>query len=86
LLGLCTESEAARIAGLLDAFDYIMEPTRAEYLEAARIYRICRSKGYTIRSLVDCLIAQICLRDGLPLLCKDRDFQAISQSFSLRLI
>jgi len=86
LMGLRTEAEAARIAGLLDAFEYIREPVRADYIAAAGIYRTCRSKGYTIRSTIDCVIAQLCLRDGRPLLFKDRDFKAISRCFPVKLI
>lgn len=86
LAGLRSESEAARIHGLLNAFDYVQDPTWQDHIEAARIYRTCRTKGFTIRSTIDCVIAQLCLRDDLPLLCKDRDFQTISQYFPLRLI
>lgn len=86
LLGLRSESEAARIAGLLDAFEYVQEPDRSDYIAAAGIYRDCRSRGYTIRSTIDCVIAQLCIRDRRTILCKDRDFQAISRYFSLRLV
>jgi predicted nucleic acid-binding protein len=86
LLGLRTEAEAVRIQNLLDAFDTIKDPTHQDYIESARIYRTCRSKGFTIHSTVDCVIAQLCLRDNLPLLSKDRDFKSISQWFPLRLV
>ena len=86
LLGLKSEAEALRITSILEAFDFINGPDYSDYLEAARIYRACRSKGYTVRSTVDCLIAQLCLRDSLPLLCKDRDFYAISHCVALHLI
>jgi predicted nucleic acid-binding protein len=86
LFGLRSDSEAAKICGLLDAFDYVTEPTRLDYIESARIYRTCRTKGFTIRSTVDCVIARLCLRDQLPLLCKDRDFQVIRQFFPLILV
>jgi len=86
LLGFRSESDANRIAELLEAFEYVKEPNRADYIEASRIYRVCRTNGYTIRSTIDCLIAQLCLRDGLDLLSKDRDFKAIARFFPLRLI
>lgn len=86
LLGFRSESEATRIHGLLHAFEYIKDPTRLDYIETARIYRVFRSKGYTIRSTIDCVIAQLCMRDNLPLLSKDRDFEAIGQCFPLHLI
>ena len=85
LLGLRDDAEAARIADLLGAFDEIADPTRADYAEAARIYRVCRLRGFTIRSTIDCLIAQLCLRDGIPLLTKDRDFKGIGQCLPLQL-
>lgn len=85
LLGLNNDAEAARISNLLDAFDVVVEPARADYLEAARIYRLCRAKGFTVRSTIDCLIAQLCLRDDLVLLTKDRDFKAIASCLPLQL-
>ncbi len=86
LLGLGTELEANKIADLLSVFDNVNEPDRTDYIEAAKIYRLCRSKGYTIRSTIDCMIVQLCLRDNRPLLCKDRDFTNIAKCFPLRLI
>jgi predicted nucleic acid-binding protein len=85
LLGLKTDAEADRIAELLGAFESPPESGRQDYLEAAHIYRACRSKGQAIRSTVDCLIAQICLRHGYTLLSRDRDFRAIARCFPLAL-
>ena len=86
LLGLNNDAEAKRILNLLDAFDYSAEPARDDYIEASRIYRLCRTQGITIRSTIDCLIAQLCLRNNLPLLAKDRDFNAIARCVSLQLV
>ena len=41
---------------------------------AARIYLDCRQQGVTIRSTLDCLIAQCAMEHGLVLLHHDRDF------------
>jgi predicted nucleic acid-binding protein len=35
--------------------------------------------GVTIRSSVDCLIAACAIRNGLPILHSDRDFDAIAR-------
>ena len=86
LLGLKNDAEAKRILNLLEAFDYSAEPVRDDYIKASRIYRLCRSQGITIRSTIDCLIAQLCLRDNLPLLSKDRDFTAIASCVPLQLV
>ena len=44
------------------------------YAKAAAMYRQCRQQGITIRSSVDCLIAQIAIEHQLILLHDDRDF------------
>ena len=84
LLGLST-AEAERIESLLSAFAFAPELDRTDYGAAALIYRTCRARGVTIRSTVDCLIAQICLKHRVPLLAKDRDFAQISRFFPLQL-
>lgn len=86
LLGFKVEFDANKVADLLSVFDQASEASRADYIEAAKIYRLCRSKGYTIRSTIDCLIAQLCLRDKQSLLCKDRDFINIAKCVPLQLI
>ena len=85
-LGARTEAEALRISRSLSAYPLVPEPTPADYEAAAAIYRTCRARGFTIRSAIDCLIAQLCLRDGYELLAKDRDFDAIAAAFPLRRI
>ena len=52
--------------------------------EAATLYRLCRANGFTIRSLVDCLIAVIALSHDAEILHKDRDFNAIAGVVPLR--
>ncbi|HEY3276329.1 MAG TPA: PIN domain-containing protein [Syntrophorhabdaceae bacterium] len=44
----------------------------------------CRKKGITIRSTIDCLIAQTVLEHNLILLHSDDDFNAISKVIPLR--
>lgn len=84
LLGARTEADALRISKSLSAYPLVPEPTWSDYERAALIYRTCRGRGYTIRSTIDCLIAQLCLRDGYELLAKDRDFDAIGSTYPLR--
>jgi len=48
------------------------------YANAARIYFHCRRKGITIRSTIDCLIAQIAIEHQLLLLHEDDDFTRMS--------
>ncbi|WP_067585788.1 type II toxin-antitoxin system VapC family toxin [Endozoicomonas ascidiicola] len=49
------------------------------YIDSALLYRAARKKGLTIRKSVDCLIAVTAIHHALPLLHKDRDFDAIEK-------
>lgn len=52
--------------------------TTNNYEQAAKLYFSCRRKGITVRSSLDCLIAQCALEHDLILLHHDRDFLQIS--------
>jgi predicted nucleic acid-binding protein len=54
------------------------------HVGAARIFFDCRRKGLTVRSMVDCLIAQQVLEIGGTLLHADRDFENIARVRPLR--
>ncbi|MEA2563483.1 MAG: hypothetical protein QOH06_4987 [Acidobacteriota bacterium] len=49
------------------------------YRDAARIYFDCRRKGLTIRSSIDCYIAQLVLEQDGILLHNDGDFRSIQK-------
>ena len=55
------------------------------FLEAAAIYREGRSRGCTIRSSTDCLIAAIAIDNRVSVWHRDRDFDAIAQYTPLRI-
>jgi predicted nucleic acid-binding protein len=54
------------------------------YRAAIDLYRTGRSRGITIRSSVDCLIAACALRHDLTVLHRDRDFSRIATFSRLR--
>lgn len=56
------------------------------HLDAARIFYDCRRRGITIRSTVDCWIAQLTLEGEHVLLHDDDDFDRISEVRPLRLM
>lgn len=49
------------------------------HAQAAALYRRCREQGVTVRSTIDCLIAQLALEHELVLLHDDRDFERMQQ-------
>lgn len=76
-------SEAFREAFL--AIPCLSDPlSMAVYLSASDIYRQGRSRGYTIRSSTDCLIAAIAMEHRVPVWHRDRDFQIIARYTSLK--
>jgi predicted nucleic acid-binding protein len=52
--------------------------------EAAQLYRACRAAGFTIRSSHDCLVAVCAIRNDVPLLHGDSDFEHIARVSALR--
>jgi predicted nucleic acid-binding protein len=58
-----------------------IEPSGLDlFLEAAHLYRILRSRGVTVRSTVDCIIAALAAESGCDLLYRDRDMDRIIES------
>ena len=54
--------------------------------EAARNYRVLRTRGHTVRKTIDCLIATFCIRSGHALLHRDRDFDPFETYLELSVI
>jgi predicted nucleic acid-binding protein len=59
---------------------------RESHVAAARIFHDCRRRGLTVRSSIDCLIAQIVLEHDGELLHDDLDFEAIRKVRPLRFV
>jgi len=55
------------------------------YGKAAWIYLSCRKHGITVRSSIDCLIAQIAIEHDLLLLHNDKDFINMAPLINLKL-
>ena len=55
-----------------------------DYDDAAALYRRCRRRGEPVRKLVDCLIASAAVREGLPILHSDADFDVLARHTALR--
>ena len=55
-------------------------------IKSANNYRFLRTRGITVRSTIDCLIATFCIREGYALLHNDRDFDPFEQHLGLKVI
>ncbi len=62
----------------------IVTSDHAIAVQAARHYRLLRTKGITVRKTIDVLIATRCIADDMALLYRDRDFEPLVEHLGLR--
>ena len=58
----------------------------SDYDYAAAVFRSCRKRGETVRKLLDCLIAAVAVRSGIPVLHTDGDFDAMARHTDLEIV
>jgi predicted nucleic acid-binding protein len=63
----------------------LIELTRQDFIQAARLKNKCRTKGVTAGT-IDFLIASACINRLYPLLTADRDFEHIARHCGLKLV
>lgn len=72
---------------LLEAYlehQLYLEATTSTWGRAARIYYNLRRNGKTVRSPIDCCLAQVAIEAGALLLHRDQDFVTISTTTELQ--
>ncbi|MGB0679966.1 MAG: type II toxin-antitoxin system VapC family toxin, partial [Polyangiales bacterium] len=80
--GARDELEWAKLDAVLSTQSYLELPA-GRYRHAARLYFEMRRQGCTVRSPIDCCIAQVALSHRVLLLHRDKDFTAIAQHCAL---
>jgi len=78
LQGALDEREWNLLREYLDVQQYL-ECTSTSWTDAARIYFDLRKRGKTVRSPIDCCIAQLAIEHDVLLLHRDRDFEVIAE-------
>ncbi len=84
LRGAINEGQWAKLQAHLRGETFV-EATADTWSLAARIFFDAKCKGKTIRSIVDCCIAQLAIENRLTLIHNDRDFEVIASIRDLRL-
>jgi len=84
LAGARDEAHLRRLRGLL-ARAAVLPTSTADYESAAALYRSCRHRGETVRKLIDCLIAATAVREGVPVLHADADFDVLARHTALQI-
>jgi predicted nucleic acid-binding protein len=77
------EQERTLLSTYLETQNYV-ELSPPSWQEAAQIYYELHRRGCTVRSPIDCSIAQAALENNLLLIHSDRDFETIAQVHPLQ--
>jgi len=84
LRGFRLEHEFRTARQLMQALDLESAVDPALAMAAAEHYRQLRSRGHTVRSAIDVLVASFCIERDYALLHDDRDFDAFERHRGLR--
>jgi predicted nucleic acid-binding protein len=80
LQGIRRSKSLDEIEGHFREMEWLTPREPETYVEAADLFRQLRSRGLTIRSTIDCIIAKLAEENDALLLSKDRDIQLIVDS------
>ncbi len=86
LQGVRDDRAAKSLERRLAAFDIFRLDDLEDFRRASRLYRQARRAGFTITRTLDCLIASVCVREDVPLLHADTDFDRLASSTDLRVV
>lgn len=77
LAGATEDHRLAQLERLTGGLRLLPVDATLDYRHAALAYRAVRAGGYTVRKLLDCLIAVVALRTGATLVHCDHDFDLL---------
>jgi predicted nucleic acid-binding protein len=82
--GVRNPREEQRVRQLVQGVPMLTTNGLDDYEHAASLFRACRRGGETVRKLVDCLIAAVAIRNDVPVLHHDTDFDVLARHTPLR--
>ena len=77
LAGGINEPHWRELTAYLGAWKWV-DIGREDWIQAGRIFYELRRRGVTVRSKLDCCVAQAAIARGATLLHRDRDFEKIA--------
>ena len=86
LAGPRNDAGVQKIHRFVNQFEIVTMAPVVDSILAAELYRACRRKGETVRTMTDCLIAAMALRRGVAVVAKDHDFEVLARHTPLRLV
>jgi predicted nucleic acid-binding protein len=85
LAGARSDQRELDLRRLLLRFRLLRFEAAADFDAAARVYRRCRTAGFTPHGMVDCMIAAVAWRHGASLLAQDVDLLRLGQIVGIEL-
>ncbi len=86
LAGATDDRSLVQLENLTNGLPLLRVESRIDYREAASIHRAARRTGKTVRSMVDCLIAAVALRNDATLVHKDIDYEVLCSAIGAQAI
>lgn len=86
LQGFQDDRDFNKARKLLDSLIFRQMLGKELAIKSAEKYRILRMKGVTVRKTIDVIIATFCIENNLPLLHSDKDFRAMEEHLTLRVV
>ena len=84
LQGVRPGADAASLRLTIDQTRILRLRTLDDFEFAAQLFKQVRASGHTVRKSIGCLIAAVCIREDVPLLHDDIDFDRIADVSDLR--
>jgi predicted nucleic acid-binding protein len=82
--GVRNPREEQRVRRIVQGVPLLATNGLEDFEYAASLFRTCRRGGETVRKLVDCLIAAVAIRNDVPVLHSDSDFDILARHTPLR--
>jgi predicted nucleic acid-binding protein len=79
LAGARSDDHGERLKSLLYRCPFFPVRDLGTYEYAAELYRRCRQGGITVTSQLDYVIAAVAIREGIPVLHRDGDFDLLAR-------
>jgi predicted nucleic acid-binding protein len=86
LAGARSQRAATDLRALLRRGPLLRVEGLTDWEVAATLHRSTRARGLPVRSTMDCLIAAVALRNGVPLATRDRDHATLARVCPLELV
>lgn len=86
LQGAKSESDMTKLRERMSPFEVLDSGGKDLAVSSAINDRLLRSKGLTVRTTIDCIVATLCIERRLRLLHRDRDFDGFEVHLALEVI